>query len=157
MKLTHISKRLETIIVRAAGEQTATFKPEGFWYSVDGEWECWCKSEQPDWLEGARVYQVTLGDESIIRLQSVEEIDEFHEKYRAGEGDYWKKNFIDWSRVAKDYDGIEIAPYQWERRLSGKAHMWYYSWDCASGCIWRPKGIYVKETPKTAAPKTKGD
>jgi len=35
--------------------------------------------------------------------------------------------------VSKEYDGIEIAPYQWDARLS---LIWYYGWDVASGCIW---------------------
>lgn len=40
---------------------------------------------------------------------------------------------IDWLRVKTQYGGIEIAPYQWKRRLSS---FWYYGWDCASGAIW---------------------
>lgn len=47
---------------------------------------------------------------------------------------------IQWEKVKKEYDGIVIAPYQWECRLRNK-FMWYYSWDCASGCIWNIDAI----------------
>ena len=47
--------------------------------------------------------------------------------------------FIDWPKVAERYDGIIIAPYQWSRRLDGP--MWYYGWDCASGCVWRARAV----------------
>jgi len=49
---------------------------------------------------------------------------------------------IDWEAVAKRYTGIEIEPYNWERRNSGPNNnysmsmLWYYGWDCASGCVW---------------------
>lgn len=48
--------------------------------------------------------------------------------------------WLDWAAIGKLYDGIIIAPYLWERRLNGGA-MWYYGWDCASGCIWNPRAI----------------
>jgi hypothetical protein len=47
---------------------------------------------------------------------------------------------IDWYRVAEQYDGIIITPYIYERRLT-EYTTWYYSWDCASGCIWNGKAI----------------
>jgi hypothetical protein len=40
---------------------------------------------------------------------------------------------IDWVRVAAEYAGILIAPYQ---RPVRHEIMWYYTWDCASACIW---------------------
>ena len=35
-------------------------------------------------------------------------------------------------------DGIIIAPYQWYCRMTVD---WYYTWDCASGCIWNLDAI----------------
>lgn len=52
--------------------------------------------------------------------------------------DRFKEQAIDWQKVSRQYDGIIIAPYQWEHRLSSD---WYYPWDCASGCIWNGKAI----------------
>ena len=42
---------------------------------------------------------------------------------------------ISWDKVIKKYDGIFIAPYNWEARWHTET-IWYYGWDCASGCIW---------------------
>ena len=47
--------------------------------------------------------------------------------------------YIDWSSTYKNYDGIVIAPYQWNCRYGD--HIWYYTWDCASGCIWNIDAI----------------
>ena len=44
---------------------------------------------------------------------------------------------IDWRKVAKKYDGIEINPMIYELRMM--ALSWYYGWDVASGCIWKPR------------------
>lgn len=46
---------------------------------------------------------------------------------------------IDWFQVVRNFPGIIIAPYLWERRNSNRSNWdscWYYGWDCASGCIW---------------------
>ncbi len=64
----------------------------------------------------------------VIRTEK--ELLEFHRKYGIeirGQG------VIDWFAVSKDYDGIEICPYQWNQRMNLD---WYYSWDVGSGCIW---------------------
>ena len=51
---------------------------------------------------------------------------------------------IDWRLVAEEWQGIVIAPYLWERRFDSDAR-WYYSWDCASGCIWDHRAIAAIE------------
>ena len=43
---------------------------------------------------------------------------------------------INWQPLTEQYAGIIISPYQWKRRLDGRASDWYYGWDCASACIW---------------------
>lgn len=47
---------------------------------------------------------------------------------------------IMWPKVAKEYQGIIISPYQWERR-DFFGTFWYSGWDCASGCIWDKEAI----------------
>lgn len=145
IKRTHITIKRVKEIRPETRPQKIDYKPNGFWYGVDGDWERWCKGE--DWGlakdKDNFEYEMTLGRENLLVLTTVAEIDSFHEEYRAelcpGVHDY-----IDWRLVAGKYDGIEIAPYQWDRRMSGPAHRWYYGWDCASGCIWRPQGVTVK-------------
>jgi hypothetical protein len=117
-------------------------KPEGFWVSVDGpcDWLEWTTSE--DFGRGAIRHRVELvRDAKVLFITNVVELDAFAKKYeklyRIGS---FTDQGIDWKAVAKDYHGIIIAPYQWERRLS-RYSKWYYGWDCASGCIWNPKAI----------------
>ena len=38
-------------------------KPHGLWYSVDKDWERWCKSEMPGWIIGTFIYKINLKDE----------------------------------------------------------------------------------------------
>ncbi len=137
MKLTHISMVSDAIAVKPKEQPaSADFKPLGFWYSVDGDWERWCTSDQHDWLEGHWRHTVELGQENILRISCAAEIDSFHRRYSVS------SYRVKWNVVANQYDGIQIAPYIGERRLDGETS-WYYSWDCASGCIWRPKGLRV--------------
>lgn len=119
------------------------FKPSGFWLSVEGNnegWADWCKAEgfDKDW---SHIYEVRLLESAnILWLQDVIDIDVFTEKYNTGQS--WPMNGkIDWCRVAEQHDGFLVAPYQWGRRLTGLASKWYYSWDCASGCIWEESAI----------------
>lgn len=116
------------------------YKPVGFWYSIDGDWERWCKGEMPDWIEGRMVYRVSLNGERIMRLNGAADILRFHHEYGRMER---RDRVPDWIKVAQSFDGIEIAPYCWELRLDFDVG-WYYPWDAASGCLWRPHGATVE-------------
>jgi hypothetical protein len=122
-------------------------KPYGLWVSVAGEddWPAWCRDNEfrPECL--AHPHRVDLCDNArILWIDTPDGIDNFHAEYSVASpfdldasfpSDFrFNQRFINWSVVAKDYDGIIIAPYQWSRRSMGP--MWYYGWDCASGCIW---------------------
>lgn len=50
---------------------------------------------------------------------------------------------ISWKKVRKNYDGIIIAPYQWDCRNASET-TWYYPWDCASGCIWNLEKVSLR-------------
>lgn len=119
-------------------EQRVHFKPRGFWVSVKGEydWPEWAESEDFGWPESFKHrYEVTVSETAnILTLGTVAAIREFHEKYFLP-AEFRYGNHIDWTRVAEDYDGIIIAPYQWTIRTDEEM-FWYYSWDVASGCIW---------------------
>jgi hypothetical protein len=119
---------------------TFSRKPAGLWVSVDGEqdWKEWCESEKFSVDKLTIRHRVVLRDKApILTLASAQEILEFQDTY--GKPDILneliqsKYMAIDWPRVATEYAGIIIAPYQWCLRMD---LMWYYSWDCASGCIW---------------------
>ena len=150
MRRTHVSPKDDPITVEPRDQVAkAAMKPKGFWYEVDGDWRRWCEDERMEWGKGF-LHRVDMGDERMLLIETVAELDDFDDEYHEqkyiakpsyGIGPYWTCNGIRWDRVAAEYDGIEIAPYQWERRLDG--HLWYYGWDCASGVIWRPQGVNV--------------
>lgn len=140
-------------------------KPHGFWVSVKGEddWPSWCLSEDFR-LEGlTHRHEVILnGNHDVKIIDTPEALEMFHRQYGY---DWWEwrgfdqvgfrgdhkheRWMIDWEKVAEVYDGIIIAPYQWDYRLPmewppairGHISNWYYGWDCASGCIWNPAAI----------------
>jgi hypothetical protein len=106
---------------------------------VDGkdDWQSWCKSEE--FALDSFAYR------SIIRLGSQERIcwvddpKKLDQRYgREASLSTFAQRGIDWQAVADDYAGCIIAPYNWEYRLN---LMWYYGWDCASGCIWDARVI----------------
>lgn len=142
------------------GKPLGYMKPNGFWVSVAGpdDWPAWCRREEfrVDTLEHRSVV-VLADDANILHISTPEQLDEFHLKFCVDDVDfprsrpwmfeaglderkYWS---LDWAAVAQQYQGVIIAPYQWPRRLDV---MWYYGWDCASGCIWDLDAI-VSVTP----------
>lgn len=119
-------------------EPHAYGKPVGLWVSCEGEddWPTWCRSE--DWGVAylANVSEITLhADANILYVCSAEQLISFHQEYGIPSGYDFLGHSIDWQRVTSEWDGIIIAPYLWGMRLSREVP-WYYTWDCASGCIW---------------------
>ena len=119
-------------------EQRVHFKPRGFWFSVEGNgdgWMAWCTEERFNIEALQRKHRLTLRDDArLIRLTSTTNIDVFHVRFNAAV--YHRIIYIDWTKVAAQYQGIIINPYIWQRRLDTWSSGWYHSWDCASGCIW---------------------
>lgn len=144
---THLATTSTQIALREVSVEAekgkGCYKPAGFWYEVDGDWRRWCEGE--DFQREGFIHNVSLNDCNVLFIDSLRALDKFHAEYHHAERDItptYRRMEIDWPRVAALYDGIEIAPYQWKRRM---AHdfMWYYGWDCASGVIWRPKNATV--------------
>ncbi len=108
------------------------YKPQGLWISIDDAWEEWCKEEEFALERLKYRYQVNISSQAnIIKIESAQQLSEFTDKYILLNDDF----FIDWEKVAKDYQGLVIDPYQWKCRCEPKT-FWYDGWDCASGCIW---------------------
>jgi len=140
MRLIHYSpKKIDGIEPQKYDQNEIKFqcKPNGLWFSVEGNdgWKEWCISENT-FLNRLRFsYEICLKtDAKILHLNTPEEIFSFTKQYP-------KKKFdtdtseLDWEEVRKKFQGIIISPYQWECRLALESG-WYYTWDCASGCIW---------------------
>lgn len=127
--------------------QYRAHKPHGLWVSVPDEngedgWVAFNEGEQ--FRPTTHAHRVVLSPCANVRvLSSIDEFDAFHCEY--GVPAFWRPRGredwlydIDWPRVASEHDGIVIAPYLWARRMNPH---WYYTWDCASGCIWNLSAI----------------
>lgn len=122
-------------------------KPKGLWLSVDDAWEDWCRGEEFGFDRLTHTSEVILApDNHVLWIKSVPAMDHFtrefgfHKNLFPDNPDHlaaWslRRRGIDWSKVAAVYQGLIIAPYQYQRRFHDLT-TWYYGWDCASGCIW---------------------
>lgn len=139
MKLIHYSKHPVSLplIDTTARLERGGFKPDGLWVSVEGEddWKSWCQSEGFGLDRFEYETEIVLAADHRVWVTPFP--DEVEEMYRIG-GSCYRRDYIDWPRVAEQYDGLIITPYCWESRLGVS---FYYSWDCASGCIWNPRAI----------------
>jgi hypothetical protein len=145
MRLIHHDKEIITFDpnrVYPKRDQDAYFKPNGLWVSDEDDfgWSHWCTGEQ--WGTDGLVYEHLVElhpNHNVLFIRTVEEIDKFHEEYSVDilkDRQYRypsRRDWCDWSRVYPLWQGLIISPYLWERRMQ---YMWYYGWDCASGCIW---------------------
>lgn len=148
MKLIHYAKK-EFILDSRPYLELDLFpssKPNGLWVSVQGDndWEEWCKNEEYG-LDHLQVsYEVVLKpNANILKLKTPKQVCNLTKKYPVLR-DQWndimgkllcRSYEIDWPKVKSEYQGIIIAPYQWDCRFLQETS-WYYGWDCASGCIW---------------------
>lgn len=124
------------VLERRAYEQKLDFKPQGLWLSVGDDWKRRCESEEWGTDRLLVAHHVELVDAAnILRLATAEEIDRFTQEFGMPMSKGLRAGYIDWPRVASQWQGVIITPYCWSRRLSMHT-MWYYGWDCASGCIW---------------------
>lgn len=148
--LEHYSVKSLSIAMLKDMEQTSPlFKPTGLWVSVQGEedWPSWCRLEEFGNIDSKLKYFVTLKNSAnILNIQTDIEIVEFTDRYKAD-----LPGWVDWRKVAKKYDGIIIPVYKWKYRLDPYT-LWYYCWDCASGCIWN-----VKNTVKSIIEENNGN
>lgn len=114
------------------------FKPHGLWLSVEGTegdqtWKTWCEGEDFR-TEGLR--QATTFDVDLSRVLVIDDGATLYSLTKQYPGpSVGSYIYPDWSRIADEYAGIVIAPYHSSYRLNN-AVFWYYSWDCASACIW---------------------
>jgi hypothetical protein len=120
-------------------------KPPGLWVSVetgneDG-WRDWCISEKFGLERLAHATRVTLKpDANILWAKDRWGILQIVQNYRNANARQWSYDGIDWGKVMQAYQGVVIAPYVWQCRLEMWCE-WYYTWDCASGCLWNADAV----------------
>lgn len=139
MRFLHYSEFPVNRVLDGAQYDNPARKPCGLWISDEDDygWHQWTQKNAPDFLRKENVYEVIVELDNLLWLKTPEDIEAFTFCYSVED---FGLPHIDWPVVAKEYDGIIITPYQWTCRLSIQT-MWYYGWDCASGCIWNKKAI----------------
>lgn len=112
-------------------------KPTGLWYGIGPSWAEWAYYNMSQMIQ-PYIFKLELNKKKMLVIESVKDFDNFEATYKVSNYIVPRMSSIDWKRVAGKYCGVQIAPYLWQRRMSS---FWYYSWDCASGCIWSPAAI----------------
>jgi hypothetical protein len=143
MELIHYSSEIITSLEPRQYDQEEKFwqhKPNGLWVSVGEEWKEWCEAEKFKLDSLKHVYSISMNDNAnILHIETVKQIYDFTEKFQLEKTTplhpFNYTDQLNWNQVKQKYQGIIIAPYQWDCRLSTLSS-WYYGWDCASGCIW---------------------
>jgi len=130
------TNRLYKRFLKSSGK-LMDLKPRGLWYGIGDSWFQWCCEQNFDGI-GKYIYEIKLCLTNILSLNKEKDIFCFSEKYAKKISVFSAQKFIyiDWLRVMKDYDGIEISPYFPNLRFTSDL-LWYYGWDIPSGCIWR--------------------
>lgn len=119
-------------------------KPGGLWFSVgDGEdgWRAWCEAE--DFYVENLIHRTEIlfaPDARLLRVSGAAALDAFTQRFGIECKGFGRGYGIDWRAVGESYDAIAITPYVYECRLHPE-YFWYYSWDCASGCVWNAKAV----------------
>ncbi len=155
MKLTHwTDKKFKEKMVIGKGEFRIlppeireSFKPVGFWLSVDGSWERWLNGNWDDWLKGKVCLNVELAkDINLFVINSKKQfLDEFKKLVGKnylkleGAGKYMLQEFH--KKLKEKYDGVWLKskPF-YEHRLDADFH-YFYPWDCESICVWNKEKI----------------
>lgn len=110
-------------------------KPRGLWYSCGKAWSWWTKGTNIEL--GPYTYVLDVDLSSMIVLRNEQNTMLFHEKFKHPDNN----DYIDWSKVAAQYAGIEICPYFGGVDSLRYKLQWYYGWDVASGCIWNQRAL----------------
>lgn len=172
--LTHFGKKPFGDEIRPFGPQagpgrpnSGTHKPIGLWLSDESaflSWTGWCERE--DFALGTfethfaipwvrRFAEAPHGGGTVLWLATEREMMMFDAYYgmtwHCRRDQRWELDHspeVDnvWDDLTMEYDGIIISPYQ--SRLATLVP-WYYSWDCASACIWNHEKLAEWRVPES--------
>jgi hypothetical protein len=163
MILEHYSDSADPLDLDALGRHRRhpSDKPDGLWVSVAGpaDWPEFCRGA--DFHLGRHRHVVVLAeDANLLVLDTLISVLGLHRLFPGrdpvaemmasmpGGRAFGMDSFsIDWAAIAERWDGVLIPTYQYAARNSGKSR-WYYSWDCASGCIWNRRAIAKVVVPR---------
>lgn len=134
----HLSKSPIYKLEKRGYIQKHSYKPNGFWYGFGNEWIDFVEIKFPE-EKGEYVYEVYINSSNVLQIKDYLGIKKFTQKYRFDtQIEPGAVIFINWTKVALEYDGIEINPSVENARYE---FPWYSSWDVASGCIWNLNNV----------------
>lgn len=116
-------------------------KPWGLWFSIESSeynWSWWCKAENFHLYRMKWVNTLLFKpDARIVYLDTLKKVLRFNKLFCINPYPDmpFSLRYLDWTQVLPLCDGIIISPYFWQLRMRIES-FWYYTWDCASGCIW---------------------
>lgn len=141
--LAHYSASDELFPESQEQKADATHKPRGLWVSVEGGGSYGWKEWGEENCYGCFAHRFTLLLTPDHNVLVTNDLLSFHDEYKAVRyaGESYTLEDIDWMAVARCYQGIIIPRYHWQHRFDTHVSDWYYSWDCASGCIWDASAV----------------
>ena len=117
--------------------QEMDMKPNGLWFGIQDHWIRWVKYEMPEWKE-PNLTSLELDENKVLIIDTVEKIQEFDQTYGCYLEDFPTFRVINWTQVAKQYDGILFPVYFRDQRRN---YIWYNVIDVPSGCIWNKRAV----------------
>lgn len=130
----------------------------GFWVSYRREWFHWCQETGGPSFDYRIIYEhrvILKPDANLLHIKTHRMLMQFSEEWKIEETPALFRTYIhslNWTEIAKRWQGLIIVPYQWAARLEPET-FWYYGWDIASGCIWDVNAIESVELIRKALKK----
>jgi hypothetical protein len=154
IKVYHISKTpITKIDNRYLSKQTPRDKPEGLWFSYEpNTWKDFYIYDDGDYF----TYEITIDTSNLIKLDSIEKINHFNEKYESHKSIFKQDDDMiqemygmiwtapNWLKVKKDYDGVEFPNFEElknEIDFDDIKNQWLSFIDVNSGCVWNQNSI----------------
>lgn len=113
-------------------------KPDGLWLSdeTDYGWKDWCKENNFRVHRVKKKISFRCDTKTWLVIRNRKELLKFEKEFLYSPiKDFPDYKDIDYAKLKKRYGGILISPYQYRYRLKSSSG-WYYTWDCASACVW---------------------
>ena len=142
------SKEITEVYDTDNSSRTNDEKPLGLWYGFSEAWVKFSKQEFGSdnihhFSNIKFAYDVKVINTNIIVLKDIHDVSNFTKSFASKGGTSYTR--IDWSKVSKEYSGIEIPTYKEEGMYwySNKSpnYNWLSAWDVASGCIWNKEAV----------------
>ena len=150
-RLTPIEFKKQKIV----DDQETGDKPEGLWTSglykdnlTNRTWANWVENDRNFGNPlSSEFYIVKIDESKILHISTLKQLNEFTKYYLYKHQNRFRSRnytpYIQWDKVAENYDGIDISPYRFNALRSDANYdkMWYRGWDVSSQCIWNSRAI----------------